>query len=108
MKFIEAYKQILEGKRISKTDLTVTTQQGPSAIKFMSMVTPSYVESGTIIKQDPPFIAAFDVNGAIHRIGDQNAISMLLSEDDDWNEYVEPVVVPVELAPIQSAVEENK
>ena len=93
MKFIEAYKEIMEGKRVSKSDLNVTTQEGASAIKFMSMVTPSYVESATIIKQDAPFIAAFDVKGMIHRIGDQNAISMLLSEDDDWFEYVEPPIV---------------
>lgn len=89
MKFIEAYKKILEGTRITKADLQVTTNEGPSIIRYMSLVIPSYIENGSIIKQDAPFIAAFDLKGGIHRINESNAIAMLLSEDDDWNVWAD-------------------
>lgn len=84
MKFIEAYKKILEGTRITKEGLNVSTQQGSLSIKYLSLVTPSYVESGEIVKQDAAFIAAFDEKQGIHRLSESNAIAMLLSEEDDW------------------------
>lgn len=95
MKFIEAYKKILEGVRVTKEGLQVTSQSGPSVINYLSLITPSYVESGKIINQDVPFIAAFDEKGSIHRLSESNAIAMLLSEDDDWGiweEKEEPMV----------------
>jgi hypothetical protein len=104
MIFKDAYKEILNGKRVCKPDLKVNLADGNLDVSYMSMVIPSYIESNSIIKQDPAFIAAFDINGGIHRIGDANAISMLLSDDDDWAEWVVPQASEAVEAPSESEV----
>lgn len=87
MKFIEAYKKILEGTRVTKEGLNVTGQQGPSVIRYLGLVTPSYIEREEVVGKEAPFIAAFDLKGAMHRLSESNAIAMMVSEDDDWSSW---------------------
>lgn len=103
MKFTESYKKILEGARVTKAGLNVTTNEGPNSIDYLSLVTPSYVESGKIIRNDAPFIAAFDEKNGIHRLSESNAIAMLLSEDDDWCIWEEKKEEVKECSPCQEA-----
>ena len=89
MNFKEAYMVIITGKRAKKEGMKVNLNNEPVDIKYISSVSVVYMENGKVIKTDPSFLAAFDVNGGIHQLNDQNVISLLLSNDEDWEEYTE-------------------
>lgn len=89
MNFKEAYKEIMGGKRVCKDDLSVSSPTGSISVKYLSLVVVDYYEAGRLIKTEPSFIAAFDQNEGINRLSEANLIQMLLSEEDDWKEYVE-------------------
>ena len=91
MKFKEAYSIIMSGKRMTKTSFI---DQSQNSIKYICAITVKYFLSDDLLKTDLPFIALCDSKDNIQRVSDQSIISFLLSEDDDWLEYIEPIIVP--------------
>ncbi len=90
MNFKEAYALMSEGKRVCKEGLGINQQDGSQSIKYLTMINVVYLENGAMIKQDPSFIVAVDEKNTLTRLSDQNVISLLMSVDEDWSEYVEP------------------
>lgn len=90
MNFKDAYTQMAEGKRMTKEGLNLNGSLGAQPVLYFSMVNTIYVERGNTIKQDPSFVIAVTSDNAINRLTDANVISLFLSPDEDWAEYVEP------------------
>jgi hypothetical protein len=111
MNFKEAFKEVQAGKRLIRPTLNVNLQDGPVEVKYMSCIVPTYVEmDGSPVKQDMPFLALFDVKGGVHKLSEGNIISLLMGDDEDWVEYVEPAKeetpVPVEEAAVEPVIED--
>jgi hypothetical protein len=90
MKFIDAYKEMMDGKKIAKPDMKFRETQND--IKYFCKVDVKYVIGDDLLKQDAPFVVAYDESGSVQRIDEPSIISLLVSEDQDWSEYVEPEV----------------
>ena len=107
MDFREAFKEVQAGKRLIRPTLTANLQDGPVDIRYMACIVPTYVEmNGAAVKQDMPFLALFDVKGGVHKLSEGNIISLLISEDVDWVEYVESVQEEVPAAVVEDAIVE--
>jgi hypothetical protein len=87
MNFKEAYKELVKGERIYQKGLKLLLGNEYKKVEYLTIVTPSLMEKGTVISSDPFFFGAMDVDKNLHKITDRAVLDLSVYDDDDWKLY---------------------